>query len=196
MYTLITYTLGRDPHWVRCQNGWNSLVKCHLQLKTREAVGGVVVWDFEGESGCSRGDEEANGGPAETVAQSGFRSRGLTSPPPHAAHIPGRPTSPWWLYSWTDPLSKLFKAIGICVLVTQSCPTLCNPMDCSLPVSSAHGTSQARILEKIAILFSKRSSQPRDWEGNRQEDQGSPNGRNRLQVPDIFISLKVQEETN
>ena len=151
MYTLITYTLGRDPHWVRCQNGWNSLVKCHLQLKTREAVGGVVVWDFEGESGCSCGDEEANGGPAETVAQSGFRSRGLTSPPPHAAHIPGRPTSPWWLYSWTDPLSKLFKAIGICVLVTQSCPTLYSPMDCSLQGSSVHGILQARILEWVAF---------------------------------------------
>ena len=34
------------------------------------------------------------------------------------------------------------------------------------------------------------------WEGNRQEGQGSPNRRNRLQVPDIFLSLKRQEETN
>ena len=34
------------------------------------------------------------------------------------------------------------------------------------------------------------------WEGNRQEGQGSPNGRNSLQVSDIFISLKRQEETN
>ena len=35
-----------------------------------------------------------------------------------------------------------------------------------------------------------------DWEGNRQEGQGSPNGGNKLQVPYIFISLKRQEETN
>ena len=35
-----------------------------------------------------------------------------------------------------------------------------------------------------------------NWEGNRQESQGSPNGGKRLQVPDIFISLKGQEETN
>ena len=35
-----------------------------------------------------------------------------------------------------------------------------------------------------------------DWEGNRQEGQGSPNGGNSLQVSDIFISLKQQEETN
>ena len=33
------------------------------------------------------------------------------------------------------------------------------------------------------------------WEGNRQEGQGSPNGGKRLQVPDIFLSLKWQEET-
>ena len=35
-----------------------------------------------------------------------------------------------------------------------------------------------------------------DWEGNRQEGQGSLGGERRLQVPDIFISLKRQEETN
>ena len=40
------------------------------------------------------------------------------------------------------------------VLLTQSCPTLCNPMDCSPPGSSVHGIPQARILEPIAIPFS------------------------------------------
>ena len=40
------------------------------------------------------------------------------------------------------------------VLVTQSCLTLCNPMDCSLPGSSVHGIFQARILEWVAISFS------------------------------------------
>ena len=47
-------------------------------------------------------------------------------------------------------------------LVTQSCPTLCNPMVCSPPGSSVHWILQARILEWVAIPFSKRSSQPRD----------------------------------
>ena len=42
--------------------------------------------------------------------------------------------------------------------VTQSCPTLCDPMDCSLPGSSLHGISQAIVLEWIAISFSRRSS--------------------------------------
>ena len=49
------------------------------------------------------------------------------------------------------------------VLVTQSCATLCDPMDCSLPVSSVHGILQARILEWVVILFSRASSQPKDW---------------------------------
>ena len=49
------------------------------------------------------------------------------------------------------------------VLVTQSCPTLCDPMDCSPPGSSVHGILQARILEWVAMSFSRGSSQPRDW---------------------------------
>ena len=48
------------------------------------------------------------------------------------------------------------------VLVTQSCPTLCNSTDCSPPGSSVHGILQARILEWIAISFSRGSSQPSD----------------------------------
>ena len=43
----------------------------------------------------------------------------------------------------------------------QSCPTLCNPMDCSLPASSVHGIFQARILERVAMPSSKGSYQPR-----------------------------------
>ena len=44
----------------------------------------------------------------------------------------------------------------------QSCTTLCDPMDCSPPGSSAHGIFQARLLEWVAISFSRGSSQPRD----------------------------------
>ena len=47
--------------------------------------------------------------------------------------------------------------------VAQSCLTLWDPMDCSLPGSSVYGIFQARILEWVAISFSRRSSQPRDW---------------------------------
>ena len=41
--------------------------------------------------------------------------------------------------------------------------TLCDPMDCSPPGSSVHGIIQARVLEWVAIAFSRGSSQPRDW---------------------------------
>ena len=46
--------------------------------------------------------------------------------------------------------------------VAQSCPTLCDPMDCSLPGSSVHGIFQAKILEWVAISLSRGSSRPRD----------------------------------
>ena len=46
--------------------------------------------------------------------------------------------------------------------VAQSCLTLCDPMDCSLPGSSVHGIFQAIVLEWVAISFSSRSSGPRD----------------------------------
>ena len=46
--------------------------------------------------------------------------------------------------------------------VVQSCPTLYNPMHCSLPGSSVHGIFQARALERVAISFSRGPSQHRD----------------------------------
>ena len=71
--------------------------------------------------------------------------------------------------SFSD-ISKLVKKImlqsilldPLLVLITQLYLTLCDPIDCSLPGSSAHGISQARILEWVAIPFSRESSQARD----------------------------------
>ena len=48
-----------------------------------------------------------------------------------------------------------------CNFLAQLCLTLCDPMDCSLPGSSLHGIFQARVLEWVAISFSRVSSQPR-----------------------------------
>ena len=48
------------------------------------------------------------------------------------------------------------------MLVTQSCPILCDPMDYSLPGSSVHGIVSAAILEWVAISSSRGSSQPGD----------------------------------
>ena len=51
---------------------------------------------------------------------------------------------------------------GSPMLVAQLCPSLCDAVDCSPPGSSVHGFLQARILEWVAISFSRGSSQPRD----------------------------------
>ena len=77
-----------------------------------------------------------------------------------------------WIYKWVVRIftrawsvnSKTIKQSRYdCVFwVTQWCLTLCNPIDCSPPGSSSHGFLQARILEWVAIPFSRGSSQPRD----------------------------------
>ena len=65
-------------------------------------------------------------------------------------------------FVWTTHVfSILYTCAGLC-LIAQSCPTLCNPIDCSPPGSSVYGIFQARILEWVAISFSGGSSCPRD----------------------------------
>ena len=59
-------------------------------------------------------------------------------------------------------LGMLMLSMKVKVKVAQSCPTLCNHMDCSLPGSSAHGILQARILQWVAYLFSRGTSWPRN----------------------------------
>ena len=53
---------------------------------------------------------------------------------------------------------KIIVQLKVDVLVTQSCPTLCYPKDCSPPGSSNHGILQARILERVAMLSLRGSS--------------------------------------
>ena len=54
-------------------------------------------------------------------------------------------------------------AVGVCVcMYAQSCTTLCDPIDCSLPGSFVHGILQVRILELAVISFSRDYSRPRD----------------------------------
>ena len=60
-------------------------------------------------------------------------------------------SSPWYLIA--AAAAKLL----------QSCPTLCHPIDGSPPGSSVHGILQSRILDWVAISFSRGTSQPRDW---------------------------------
>ena len=55
-------------------------------------------------------------------------------------------------------INYLWKKVKVKVLVTQSCPTLCDPLDCSPPGPSVHGILQASILEWVAMPSSKVSS--------------------------------------
>ena len=79
-------------------------------------------------------------------------------------------SSSWWLpvYFLCDFCllcvgSYLLPGVCVCLLsITQSCPTLCNPMDYNPPGPSVHGMLQVRILEWVAISFSRGSSWPRD----------------------------------
>ena len=64
--------------------------------------------------------------------------------------------------SLNNKKTNLIGILKVKVLVTQLCPTLCDPMGCSLPGSSVHGILQARILEWVASSFSRGSSPPRD----------------------------------
>ena len=62
-----------------------------------------------------------------------------------------------WLHLEVGSLKRCVRAKSL-----HSCPTLCDPMDCSLPGSSVHGIFQARLLEWVAVSFSRGSSWPRD----------------------------------
>ena len=63
----------------------------------------------------------------------------------------------------TYPHNYWFLIFSMCFTKSlQLCVTLCNPMDCSPPGSSVHGILQARILEWVAMPFSRGSSWPRD----------------------------------
>ena len=60
-------------------------------------------------------------------------------------------------------LLPIIMSVCMRVSVTQSCLTLCDPMDCSPPGFSVHGILQSRILEWVTIPFSRGSSWPRNW---------------------------------
>ena len=66
-------------------------------------------------------------------------------------------------HDWATRHSAAHLSLHICAQSCKSCPTLCDPMDCSLPGSSVHELSQTRILESVAISSSRGYSKPRNW---------------------------------
>ena len=65
----------------------------------------------------------------------------------------------WILFghNCNDPTLRIMWKNKVKMLVAQSCPTLCNPVDCSPPGSSVHGIHQARVLGWVAVPFSRGS---------------------------------------
>ena len=86
---------------------------------------------------------------------------GLSFPSP--GDLPRPTIEPASLMSWHWQVGSLPLVPPEEVKWNQLCPTLCDPMDCSLPGSSVHGILQVRILEWVVISFSRGASQPRDW---------------------------------
>ena len=69
---------------------------------------------------------------------------------------------PWWSGYTSFPEENSRTLVHVYVSVAQSCPTHCDPVDCSLPDSSVHGIFQARKMEWVAISSSRGSSRLRD----------------------------------
>ena len=91
----------------------------------------------------------------------------LTNPEDSPSHLRTAPRALLHHGNSVNWGSLLFSELNISIFVCacsviQSCPTLCDPVDCSPSGSSVHGTSQAGILEWVAISFSRGSSQYRD----------------------------------
>ena len=76
----------------------------------------------------------------------------------HTQNILGHKSEQYFLSPVFQGKRKKSKNQSVSLLVAQSCLTLCDPMDCSLPGSSVHGILQARTLEWVAISFSRGSS--------------------------------------
>ena len=98
-----------------------------------------------------------------------WRSHTCTAPWKQKLHTPfcAHLTQHWarlstYIFSASTKDNEICGEHFCCCLVTKLRLTSCNNMDCSPPGSSVHGISQARILEWVAISFSRGSSRPRD----------------------------------
>ena len=95
-------------------------------------------------------------------------SRDLTEPAGTSKFLPspGALLKRYGYHLLTSTVKKLISPkypLKVKVLVAQLCPTRCDPVDCSPPGSSVRGILQARILEWVAIPFSRGFSWHRDW---------------------------------
>ena len=82
-----------------------------------------------------------------------------------------------------------------CVLVSQSCPTLCDPTNCGPPGSAVHGIFQARILEWVAIPFSRGSCGPQGSNAGLPHCGQILNCLSYQGIPEVIIRVKNWESS-
>ena len=103
---------------------------------------------------------QANSLPSEPPPESpALEDRFLNTGPP--GNSPKTFSKVRKLQAWTHYIYT-YMSMCMCVLVAQSCPTLCDSSDCNSPGSSVHGILQATVLEWVAMPSSRGSSWPRD----------------------------------
>ena len=94
------------------------------------------------------------------VEAEGFGQSGHVQLTPNLSGVSWRLTYPPHTDTQKDPARESgqdhrYQTPSVCVLILQLCPTLCDPMDSTLPGSSVHGISQARILERVVMPSSR-----------------------------------------
>ena len=160
---------------------WKFLKKIFCSILTHRCRtrGHGVSWveEAEADSGNPWLDKEQEHGRDHRARQLGSAQQEDSQLPVHTAWHPGRqqvptrtrvPNKTTVVAETSGENWQLLKhPAELCpnrseVLVTQSCPTLCTPMDCGPPGSSVHGVLQARILEGVTMPSSRGSSWPRD----------------------------------
>ena len=115
------------------------------------------TWDTGLILGLGRSPGVGNGNPLQYSCLENPMDRGVWWATVH------RIAKSWtWLNDWAYTHTAYISLSEWVSEVTQSCPTLCDPIDYIPPGSSIHGILQARILEWVAISYSRGPSPPRD----------------------------------
>ena len=130
-------------------SGWLSQALFVLQLPP---ITCIAAWAPSPVRSVAALDSHRSGNPTTNYACKGSRLH--ASYENHSKNILPLPPPPLGEIVFHENSSWCQKCCRAC-LVAQACPTLSDPMDCSLPGSSVHGILQARILEWVASLFSR-----------------------------------------
>ena len=152
-------TLGRQL----CEAGAAWRLRYESLLLTIPSKAGQPVFLWEGILGSIFQSKMCSYKVGETKSKPRFhlRPKGSLCPPFPVLSCVKTLRSCWGDHRWW-PQSLASRISQLPVIITQSCPTLCDPMHCSPPGSSVYGIVQSRILDWIAIPFSRGSSWPRD----------------------------------